>query len=105
MIACATLANFGIEFHAEAALVISGLRAPQTGDSARSGIAVGARLAKRFLQLFDHVRRRRQIRIAHAEIDDVRPRVAGFRLGLVHLFENVRRQAANAVKVVHKLKP
>ena len=48
---------------------------------------------------------RRQIGIAHAEIDDVGPRIAGARLGPVHLFEHVRRQAADAVKVFHCLKP
>src|SRR5215831_11676884 len=48
------------------------------------------------------MRRRRQIRIAHAEIDDIRSRVAGFRLGLVYLFEDIRRQTANAVELFHR---
>ena len=43
--------------------------------------------------------------IAHAEVDDVRPGVAGARLGLVHLFEHVRRQAADAVEIFHRLRP
>src|ERR1700686_3932443 len=51
------------------------------------------------------MRRRRQIRIAHAEIDDVRSRIAGPRLGPVHLFEHIGRQAADAVEVFHRLKP
>ena len=96
--------RLGIELHAEAAVVIGSLRTTQSGNSARSRVAICARLAERVLELFDHVRRRRQIRIAHAKIDDVRARVAGVRLGLVHLFENVGRQTANAVEVFHRLK-
>src|SRR5262249_35997607 len=52
----------------------------------------------------DHVRGCWQIRIAHAEIDDVRACVAGLRLCLIHLFKDVRRQTANAVEVFHRLK-
>src|SRR5215470_6573013 len=45
--------------------------------------------------------RRRQVGVAHTEIDDVRPRIAGRRLGTVHLFENIRRQPSDAVKFFH----
>jgi hypothetical protein len=96
--------RLGIELHAEAAVVVGSLRTTQSGNSARGRVAVCTRLAECLLELLDHVRGRRQIRIAHAEIDDVRSRVAGLRLGLVHLFENVGRQTANAVEVFHRLK-
>ena len=45
--------------------------------------------------------RRGQIRIAHAEVDDVGAGVAGGRLGAVHLLEHIRRQTADAVKFFH----
>ena len=48
------------------------------------------------------MRRRRQVRIAHAEIDDVGAGVAGRRLGAVDLLEHVGRQAADAVKFFHR---
>src|SRR4029077_9157837 len=89
----------------ETAFVISRLRASQSGNAARGRITIGARLAERFLELLDHMRWRRQIRIAHAEINDVRSRVAGLRLGFVHLFEDVRWQTANAVKLFHRSNP
>ena len=92
-----------VELHAEAALVIGGLRPAQARNAARGRIAVGARLAQRLLQLVDDMGGRRQVRIAHAEIDDVRPGVAGVRLGPVHLFEHVGRQAADAVEFFHCL--
>ena len=97
--------RFRIELHAEAALVILRLRQAQARNAARGRIAVGARLAERLLDLLDDMRWRRQIRIAHAEIDDVRPRIAGARLGPVHLFKHIGRQAADAVKFFHSLKP
>ena len=61
----------GVELHAEAAGVIGGLRAPEPGDAARGGVAVGARLRDRLDQLVEDMRRGRQVGIAHAEIDDV----------------------------------
>src|SRR5829696_2002612 len=45
--------------------------------------------------------RRRQVRIAHAHVDDVGPGIARGRLGLVDLLEHVRRQTADAVKIFH----
>ncbi len=92
----------GVELHPEAARIISGLRAAQPGNALRRGIAVGARLAERLLHLLDDVSRRRQVRIAHAEIDDVRAGVAGHRLGAVDRFEHVRRQTLDAVELFHR---
>ena len=45
--------------------------------------------------------RRRQVRIAHAHVDDVGPGVPRGRLGLVDLLEHVRRQTADAIKIFH----
>ena len=90
-----------IELHAEAPLVIGGLGLAQAVDAARGRIAVGPRLAQRLLQLLQHMRRRRQVRIAHAEVDDVGAGVPRGRLGPVDLLEDVRRQAADAVKIFH----
>ena len=90
-----------IELHAEAPVVIGGLGLAQAIDAARRRVAVGTRLAQRFLQLLQHMRRRRQIGIAHAEVDDVGAGIPCGRLGAVDLFEDVRRQAADAVKFVH----
>ncbi len=48
------------------------------------------------------MRGRRQIGVAHAEIDDVGAAIAGRGLGAVHLLEYVRRQPANAVEIFHR---
>src|SRR5439155_13233286 len=93
--------GLGVELDAEAALVITGLRAAQSRDAARSRIAVGARLADGLLELLNHMRRRRQVGIAHAEIDDVGAGVARGRLGAIDLLEHVGLQAADAVKFAH----
>jgi hypothetical protein len=83
VIACATLAKpsfepsvatiwvSGLSFTPNRPRVIGGLRLAQAGDAARGRVAVGPRLAQRLLQLLDHMGRRRQVRIAHAEVDDV----------------------------------
>ncbi len=93
--------RFGIELDAEAARIIGRLRAAQPGYALGGRITVGARLADGLLQLLDDMRGRRQIGIAHAEIDDVGAAVAGHRLGAVDLLEHVGRQAANAIKFFH----
>src|SRR6185369_7593939 len=90
-----------IEFYAEPPPVIGGLRLAQAVDATRGGVAVGPRLAERVLQLLQHMGRRRQVRIAHAHVDDVGPGIARGRLGLIDLLEHVRRQAADAVKIFH----
>ena len=74
------------------------MRPPQALDAARSGIAVGTRIAGGFDQLVDDVRRRRHVGIAHAEIDDVFAARARSRLKAVDLFEDVRRQTPYTVE-------
>ncbi len=90
-----------IEFYAEPPPVIGGLRLAQAVDAARGRVAIGPRLAERLLQLLQHMGRRRQVRIAHAHVDDVGPGIARGRLGLVDLLEHVRRQTADAIKIFH----
>ena len=90
-----------IDFHAEAARIIGGLCAAKPGDAPRGGIAVGARIAHHVAQLIDDGLRGRQVRIAHAQIDDVGAPRPGTRLQAIDLFEDVRRQPADLVKLFH----
>ncbi len=94
----------GIELHAETALVIAGLGAAQARDALGGRIAVGARLADRLDQLVDDMLGRRQVGIAHAEVDDVGAGGAGLGLEPVDLLEDVRRQAPHAVEFGHREK-
>jgi len=68
---------------------------------------VGARVACGLGELGHDVRRRRQVGVAHAEIDHVLAGGAGARLHGVHFREHVGRQALQAMKfrVVHFLCP
>ena len=50
------------------------------------------------LKLFDHMRGRGQVGIAHAEIDDVRACITGRGLRAIDLLEDVGRQTPNAMK-------
>ncbi len=90
-----------IELHAEAALVIIGLGAAQAGDALGGGVTVGARLAGGLDQLVDDMLGRRQIGIAHAEVDDVGAGVASLGLEPVDLLEDVGRQALHAIEIRH----
>ena len=47
------------------------------------------------------MRRRRQVGIAHAEIDDVGAGITGRGLRAIDLLEDVGRQTPNAVKFFH----
>jgi hypothetical protein len=95
----------GIELHAEAARIVARLRLAQAGDAFGGGIAVGARLPRRLDELLDDVLGGRQVRIAHAEVDDVGVGLAGGGLHTVHLLEHVRRQPSNRVEVLHRPVP
>ena len=91
--------GLGVEAHAEAAGVVGRPGAAQAGDAARGRVAVGLRVARRLDQLVDDVGRRRQVRVAHAEVDDVATGGARLRLQLVDLGEDVGRQAPDAVEL------
>ena len=60
-----------------------------------------ARIAHHLAQLVDDGLRRRQVGIAHAEVDDVGAARAGAGLQPVDLLEHVRRQPADLVKFFH----
>ena len=93
----------GIELDAEAARIVGRLRLAQAGDAARRRVAVGARVAGGLGELGHDMRRRRQVGIAHAEIDHVLAGGAGARLHGVHFREHVRRQALQPMefRIVH----
>jgi hypothetical protein len=57
-------------------------------------------LGRDLAQFVDDMGRRRAVRIAHAEVDDVLAARAGRGLHRIDLREHVRRQPANAVEVV-----
>ena len=89
---------FGIDIDAEPAPVVVGVGLAQARDTTRIGVAVGARILHRLDQLLDDMGRRRAVRIAHAEIDDVFARRAGAHLHLVDLGEDIRRQPLDTVE-------
>jgi hypothetical protein len=91
-----------VQLHAETAGVIGSLRLAKTRNTARGRVAVGARIAHDVAQFVDHGLRRRQIRISHAEIDDVGAGRSRARLQAVDLFEDVGRKAADLVKLFHR---
>jgi len=96
-----TICVSGIELHPEAAGIVRSLGAAQARNPFGRRVAVGARLADRLLDFLDHMGRRRQIGIAHAEVDDVGAAVASAGLRAVDLFEHIRRQPADAIKLFH----
>ena len=97
--------RIGIQLHAEPALVVTGLGAAQAADALGGGITVRAGLAHGFDELVDDVLGRLQVRVAHAEIDDVGAVGAGGGLDAVHLLEDVRGQALDAVEIRHCFSP
>jgi hypothetical protein len=90
-----------VELHPEPAAVVCGLSATQAGDTAGSGIAIRARLADRLLELVHDMERRRQIGIAHPQIDDVGPGIPRRGFGAVDLLEYVGRQAPDPEELLH----
>src|SRR5690606_13020665 len=90
-----------IELHAEPACVIAGLRPPQARNSFRGGIAMRAGILYDLAQLVDDVLWRREVRVSHAEIDDIGARRSRAGLQTVDLFEDVRWQTADFVKLFH----
>ena len=94
----------GVEFDAESPPIITRLRAAQPGDALRGRVAIGPGFADRLDQLVHHMLGRGQIRIAHAEIDDIGTGVARCGLQAIDLLEHVGRQTADAMKIGHDLK-
>src|SRR5690606_25698305 len=89
----------GIELYAKAAVVIAGHGAAQSGNAARRGVTIGARLSGRLTELVDDMLRHGQVGVAHAEIDDVDTLPAQTRLQLIDLLEHIRRQATDLVEL------
>ena len=90
-----------IEFHAEAARVVIGLGAAQARNASRGRIAMRARIAHHFAKLVHDRLRRRQVGVAHAEVDDVGAARAGAGLQPVDLLEHVGRKPTDLVKFFH----
>jgi len=61
---------------------------------------MGVGLARDFAQLVDHVIGRRQVGIAHAEVDDVPARLACRVTHRVDFGDDIGRQALDAVELV-----
>jgi hypothetical protein len=92
--------GFGIELDPEAAAVVIGLGLAHAGDARGGGIAVRVGLPRDFAQLVDHMLGRRQVGVAHAEVDDVPPRPACCVPHRVDFGDDVGRQALDAVELV-----
>ena len=81
----------GVEFHAKAAIIITRHRAAQTRYPLRRGIAIGARLTRIFNKFFNNMLGHRQIRIAHAKVNDVGSCGAHACFEFIDLLEHIRR--------------
>ena len=88
--------GLGIERDVEAALVVAGEGAAQARDAARGRVAVDLGVVQGLDQLLHHVRRRRPVGVAHAEVDDVLAAPPGGCLHRVHFREHVGRQSTQA---------
>ena len=97
----ATTCVSGLSFTPKRRRIVAGLGAAQAGNAARGGIAVRARIAHHLAQFVDDGLRRRQVGIAHAEVDDVGAARTGAGLQPVDLLEHVRRQPPDLVKLFH----
>jgi hypothetical protein len=90
--------GLGIDVDAETAPVIPGDGLAQAWNATRVGIAVGARIAHRFTQFIDDMGRRRTVRIAHAEVDDVLAGGPGAGFHGVDLGKHIGRQTPDTVE-------
>jgi hypothetical protein len=71
------------------------------GDPLGGRIAVRARLAGGLDQLVDDMLGCGEVGVSHAKVDDVDAARPFLRLDLVHLLENIGRQALDLVEVSH----
>ena len=90
--------GFRVEHHVVPPVVPVDDRLTQLGDPAARRVAVVPRVLGRFRQLVDDVRRRREIGVAHTEVDDVLAGPARARLEIVDDVEDVRREAIDAAE-------
>ena len=92
---------FGVDIHVIAAAVPICDGRPQPGDAARSAVAMIPGVRRRLHQFFHDVRRGGEVGIPHTEIDDVDASAAGLDLQFVDACEDIRRQARNALELMH----
>ena len=92
--------GFRIQLHAVLRAVMLDHFEPELRNAARHGIAMIARIARRFDQLFHHRFGRRAVRIAHPEVHHVQLRRACLGLHLVDDGEHVGRQLLDAIELV-----
>ena len=90
----------GIEIDVEAAAVVIGLRLTQARDAFRLRIAMRGRLGRDFAQFVDHMLRRGLVGIAHAQIDDVAPRLPRGMPHRIDFGDDIGGHAFDAVEFV-----
>ena len=88
-----------VDAHVEAPLVPVAQGEAQLGDAARRRVAMVARVLRRLRELVDDGLRRGQVRVAHAEVDDVLAAPARLGLHVVDDAEDVGRQTVDAAKL------
>ena len=91
--------RLGIELDAEPVPVEVADRLAQLRDPAARRVAVVVRLRGCLGQLLDHRRRRGEVGVAEAEVDDVVTRAPQLQLQLLGHREDVRRERRNASKL------
>ena len=88
----------GVDLDAEPAAVSLGGRLAKVGQAAADRVAMVPRVLGGFDQLVDHRRRRWNVGVAEAEIDDVLPGSPGRQLALVDGPEDIRGQVVDAAE-------
>ncbi len=83
--------SFGIQIHIVAPLVPLADRQPQLKDSFRGRVPVVLRLLGCLNQFVDDVWRRWEVRVTHAEIDNILPGTPSLHLQIGNDAEDVRR--------------
>src|SRR3546814_2664124 len=82
---------FGVELDVETARIIIGLRAAEARNALRLRIAVRVRLLRDPAQLVDDMLRRRQVGVAHPQVDDVLARRTCCRSHRIHFGDDIGR--------------
>ena len=90
----------GIKIDAKTAAIIIGLRAPKTRNPFGRGIAMRLWVTGYFGKFFNNMRRGRQIRIAHAQIDNIFTCRTCRCPHRIHFCDDIRGQAFHAVEFV-----
>ncbi len=91
--------RLGVEIDAEAASVIIGLCPAEARNTLGLRIAMRARLLRHFHQLVDDMSGGREIRVAHAEVDNVLASRARRCPHRIHFGDDIGRQSLDAVEL------